>query len=192
MNEPPSRPREFLYRAIGTIRSPYGDWAPSQPPDQEVPRGRFSIQVDPAYAEGLVDLDGFTHLWVLSGLSSPEGPVPHRVKPPWAGGREVSLFASRSPRRPNPIGLSLVRLLGREGATLHIGPVDLFDGTALLDLKPYIGPLDARPEAGLGWIAQLEHFEHAMDHLLGRSHEHAGEHDGGHEVPGHDHGHGHE
>jgi tRNA-Thr(GGU) m(6)t(6)A37 methyltransferase TsaA len=108
------------------------------------------IEVDPAFAEGLADLDGFSHIHVVSHL--------HRGAPgglavmPFLDDTRRGVFATRSPRHPNPIGLSVVRLLAVRGATLDIAGVDLIDGTPVLDIKPYVPVFDAVEAERTGWL----------------------------------------
>ncbi|MFH2007751.1 MAG: tRNA (N6-threonylcarbamoyladenosine(37)-N6)-methyltransferase TrmO [bacterium] len=180
---------ELVFRPIGTIHTPYTDRAPNQPPEREVEEGKFRVVLDEQYAAGLDALEGFRWVYVLFAFDRAEGVVTMRVKPPWAGGKEVGLFASRSPHRPNPLGLSVVRLLRREGATLHTSPLDVFDGTPLLDVKPYFDVLDSKMDANRGWVEELDNPAHVMEHLVGRPHDHDHIDNQGHS---HDHGHTHD
>ncbi|HAH07743.1 MAG TPA: tRNA (N6-threonylcarbamoyladenosine(37)-N6)-methyltransferase TrmO, partial [Elusimicrobia bacterium] len=97
-------------------------------------------------------LERFSHIWLLPSfpLNTNTRFVP-KVHPPRLRGRSIGLFASRAPQRPNPIGLSLVRLERVEGDTLHLSGVDLVDGTPILDVKPYIPESDCVPGASAGW-----------------------------------------
>ncbi len=176
--------RQLTYEPIGVLRTPYGERAPNQPVDREVEEGRFRLELREELAEGLAQLDRFSYLYVLFALDRVDGTPAMRVKPPWAGGKEVGLFASRSPGRPNPIGLSVVRLLRVHGATIHLGPIDALDGSPVLDVKPYFARLDAKEDANLGWVEDLDDPVHQMDHLTGRPHSHGHPH-------GHSHGHSH-
>ena len=110
------------------------------------------IELDPAYEDALADLDGFTHLHLITYLHRTGG-VSLRVTP-YLDTVRRGVFATRSPKRPNPIGLSIVRLVRIEGAVIHIEEVDLLDGTPLLDIKPYVPPFDDRAEARYGWFEQ--------------------------------------
>lgn len=172
----------ITFEPVAVARTPYTDWAPHQPLEREAPDGVFRIEVEERYAEALADLDRFSHLIVIAYLDRSPGYVSARVRPPWAKGKEVGLWAARSPARPNPIALSVVRIVGVEGSTIMTSPIDLFDNTPILDLKPYIGSLDARSEANNGWIDDLDGSEHLIQHLRGAPHDH----DHGH---GHDHDH---
>ena len=169
---PDTSKKTYSVRPIGTIRTPYVDWAPHQPVERDTEPGRFRIDVDPQYESGLDQLDRFSHIYVISLLDRVSDEISPTVSPPWAKGLEVGLFASRTPRRPNPIGLHVVRLLRREGRVLHISPIDCLDGTPLLDLKPYIQGLDTKDDANYGWIEDLDDPEHLVQHLRGAPHDH--------------------
>jgi len=136
--------------AIGTIRTPFSEAAgtPIQPaygPDVE-----GKVSVDELYAQALDDIDGFERIWLIYWMDR-TGPFKARVVP-YRDTKEHGLFATRSPNRPNPIGMSVVRLLRREGSTLHIAGVDILDGTPLLDIKPYVPEFDACPNSRAGWF----------------------------------------
>jgi tRNA-Thr(GGU) m(6)t(6)A37 methyltransferase TsaA len=107
------------------------------------------IDIEPEFAEGLQDLEGFSHIILLYHLDR-AGPARMHVTP-FLDDREHGLFATRSPARPNPIGLSTVRLVSIDGSTIEIEDVDMLDGTPLLDIKPYVPALDDRPDARIGW-----------------------------------------
>ncbi len=173
--------------SIGVARTPYSDWAPDQPLAREAAPDAFRIDLDDEQAGGLEGLERFSHITVLSFLDRASRGPAGSVAPPWAKGREVGLWATRSPNRPNPVGLSVVRLLRVVGCTLFTSPLDLFDRTPVLDIKPYIGTIDALAEANDGWIEDLDGHEHLLQHLRGAPHDH----DHGHDHD-HDHGHGHE
>jgi tRNA-Thr(GGU) m(6)t(6)A37 methyltransferase TsaA len=107
------------------------------------------IDIDPELAEGLRDLDGFSHLIVLSWCHL-AGPTKLSVVP-FLDDRTHGVFATRSPARPNPIALSTVRLVAVTGNRLDIRDVDMLDGTPCLDIKPYVPELDDRADARIGW-----------------------------------------
>lgn len=138
------------YRPIGIVRSPFTDLAGM--PLQSVAAGdvRGRIEVREELAAGLADLDGFSHLHVVTHL--------HRGAPggltvvPFLDDTRRGVFATRSPRHPNPIGLSVVRLITVEGSTLHVTGVDLVDGTPVLDIKPYVPEFDAIVAERTGWL----------------------------------------
>lgn len=106
-----------------------------------------------------------------SGRSVPENGQELLATPPWAGGLTVGVFASRSPRRPNPIGLSIVRVLGVQGNEVITSGLDAFDGTPLLDIKPYVKDLDSKADANYGWVEDLEDREHLTLHIRGIPHD---------------------
>ena len=146
-------PRTFAMRAVGTVHSPYTDRS-------QVPRGPGArhdadgvLEIDPDLEPGLADIEGFSHLFVLWVFDRADGVS--LVSTPPTDDRPHGVFATRSPQRPNPIGLTVVRLLGREGNRLRVRGVDMLDGTPILDLKPYLSSV---PEAELrrGWLAQAE------------------------------------
>ena len=138
-----------VFRPIGVIRTPFADTdgMPVQAVGATGVAG--TIELDPAYAEGLADLDEFSHLTLLYHLHRMTGA--RLTVTPYMDDRPHGLFATRSPARPNPIGLSTVRLIGIEGTTLRIEDVDMLDGTPLLDIKPYVPQLDDRAEPRIGW-----------------------------------------
>ena len=105
------------------------------------------------YEPGLSDIDGFSHLFVLWLFDRVEG-FELLASPP-TDTRPHGVFATRSPRRPNPIGLTVVRLLGREDCSLRVAGVDMLDGTPILDIKPYLSsiPID---QVKRGWLAEAE------------------------------------
>jgi len=144
----------YRLKRIGIIRTPYTESAPYQPIEDD--EGEFRIILDPEYAEGLRDLEGFRYIYVLYYMHQLKRSVSMTVCPPWAGGKKVSLFASRSPVRPNPIGLSIVRLKGIADNVILTSGLDVFDGTPLLDIKPYIKDLDSKSDANKGWIEKIK------------------------------------
>ncbi len=140
------------YTPIGIIHSPFTEPAgmPIQPAGARGVAGQ--IHLDPAYAGGLADLDGFSHLILLYHFHRVEGFS--LTVTPFLDDQSHGLFATRAPRRPNPIGLSVVRLVRVEGTVLHIEDVDVVDGTPLLDVKPYVPAFDAPPAERCGWLEQ--------------------------------------
>ena len=146
-------PQTICYRPIGVLHTPFADseGAPIQPAGARGVEGEAVI--DPAYAEGLKDLEGFSHL-ILIYHCHRSGPC-RLVVTPFLDGRPHGLFATRAPARPNPIGLSVVRLVGVEDRRLHLKDVDMLDGTPLLDLKPYVPEFD-QPFGPVrtGWLAE--------------------------------------
>ncbi|MCF6174995.1 MAG: tRNA (N6-threonylcarbamoyladenosine(37)-N6)-methyltransferase TrmO [Victivallaceae bacterium] len=115
-----------------------------------------TIELNPGYnfEQALRDLDGFDHIWVLFDfhLNTTWKPL---VKPPCApDGEKISMFATRSPHRPNSIGMSCVELVGIEKNLIHIRNFDLLDGTLIIDIKPYIPAADSFPDAATGWLPE--------------------------------------
>ena len=141
---------EINYRPIGIIRTPFKEpkGTPIQPTGAEGVKG--SVHLNPDYREGLKDLDGFSHLILLYHFHLAEGYS--LLVRPYLDKDLHGVFATRIPGRPNPIGLSIVRLVGIEGCILHIEDVDIIDGTPLLDIKPYVPAFDHRETKGIGWL----------------------------------------
>jgi tRNA-Thr(GGU) m(6)t(6)A37 methyltransferase TsaA len=140
-------------RPIGTIRSPFKktEGMPIQPVFAVGTEG--TVEILPQFAEGLQDLDGFERLWLMYWLhQAPPGPL--RVIP-FRDTRERGVFATRAPCRPNPIGLSCVRLVSIAKNVLTISGVDILNGTPLLDIKPYVAQFDAFPNSRAGWLDQM-------------------------------------
>ena len=155
-------PAQIELRPIGVVRSPHmerhgtprqavlpGD--PALRPDERATIELFDTVLGP---EAAADLTGFDYIWVLSWLHLNHG-YNDRVKAP---GEAVArgLLATRAPHRPNPIGLSAVRLLHVRGLTLEVERTDLLDGTPVLDIKPYVPYADAFPDAAAGWVQQRQ------------------------------------
>ena len=141
---------KIIYQPIGRVRSPHKEpkGTPIQPTAAEGVEGE--IEILPEYVEGLTDLDGFSHLILLYHF--------HLMKKvtltatPFMEDKEHGIFAIRAPSRPNPIGLSIVRLLRVEGNILYITDVDIVDNTPLLDIKPYVPDFDKREGVQFGWL----------------------------------------
>jgi len=150
----------FAFHPIGYIRSPYQQRieAPHQAtvlPEAGQPAEAF-FELEPGLPEEtLRDLEGFAYLWLIFVLHRSEGWAP-TVRPPRGPRIKRGVFATRSPHRPNAIGLSAVALTAVEGRRLHLGGVDLLDGTPVLDIKPYVPYADAFPEAKAGWIDEVD------------------------------------
>jgi tRNA (adenine37-N6)-methyltransferase len=142
---------EYRMQPLGIIHSPFTE--PKTTPIQPVRSGaRGRVEVYPEYAEGLEGLEGFSHIILLYVFHRSQG-YSLRVTP-FLDDRQHGLFATRHPNRPNPIGLSIVRLLKREGNWLEIEGVDVLDGTPLLDIKPYVPDFDLRSDTHAGWYEQ--------------------------------------
>ena len=142
---------------IGIVHSPHRD--PDQTPIQPVFAAGVpgTAEVFPAFAQGLRDLDGYSHLWLIYLF--------HQAKParlivtPYLDDVPRGVFATRAPCRPNPLGLSLVRLVRCAGNLLHLEDVDILDGTPLLDIKPYVRRFDVREDARCGWHDDVNEAE---------------------------------
>jgi len=139
----------FEWKPIGVIRSPHtrAEETPIQPVYANGIPGR--VEVFPEYERGLQDLEGFSHIYLLYVFDRAEG---SRLEvTPFLEDRPHGVFATRAPSRPNPLGLSLVRLVRREGWVLHVEDIDILDGTPLLDIKPYSARFDSREGVRSGW-----------------------------------------
>ena len=150
MHGQPIQTTTFTYTPIGTIHSPYEDLSgmPIQPTGARGVRG--TIDIFPEYRDGLCDLDGFSRIILIFVFhKSTEYTL---VVKPFLDDTPRGVFATRAPKRPNAIGLSIVRLTGMHGYTLAIEDVDILDGTPLLDIKPYVPAFDAYPDAASGWL----------------------------------------
>lgn len=158
----------FELKRIGVIRTPYTDNAPYQPLEED--EGDFRIVVDPRYQEGLDRLSDFKYIYVLYYVHKINRDVSMAVSPPWTGGTEVGVFASRSPVRPNRIGLSVVQVKRIEGHEIFTSGLDAFDGTPVLDIKPYIKDLDTKSDSNYGWIEDMHDYEHLLLHIKGIPH----------------------
>lgn len=143
----------FTFEPIGVARTPFTEKreAPRQPAAARGVEGTIELVAGRGYEDALSDLDEWTHLWVLYVFDRASGWRP-KVLPPRSEARK-GVFATRSPHRPNPIGLSVVRLRAVEGLRVHVSDVDLLDGTPILDLKPYVKYTDVVATAGDGWLA---------------------------------------
>lgn len=138
------------YTPIGIIHTPFKQptGTPIQPTAAKGVKG--SIEIFDEYVEGLKDLDGFSHITLLFHFHLSPGPLLQVV--PYMDDTVRGVFATRAPRRPNPIGMSTVRLLGINKNVLDIEDVDMIDGTPLLDIKPYVPRFDLREGIRTGWL----------------------------------------
>jgi tRNA-Thr(GGU) m(6)t(6)A37 methyltransferase TsaA len=150
---PPLREAAFEMRPIGFLRTPFADTAaiPKGPGAEH--RAEGWLEVLPAYEDGLQDVEGFSHLYILWVFDRADGSSLTATPP--TDNRPHGVFATRSPRRPNPIGLTVVELLGRDGSRLRLRGVDMLDGTPVLDIKPYLSSV-APEEIRRGWLAEAE------------------------------------
>jgi len=149
------------YRPIGIVRSPHETTtgAPIQPSRARGIEG--TVELGEEFVEGLADLDGFTHIILICHLHRAAG---FKLKVvPYLDTELRGLFATRAPSRPNPIGLSVVRLLNIDGRVLRIEGVDLLDGTPVLDIKPYVRDFDDRTEVRCGWLDEVRDRETTAD-----------------------------
>jgi tRNA-Thr(GGU) m(6)t(6)A37 methyltransferase TsaA len=138
---------------IGYVRSAYSE-------TQEIPKGlgathqaEGTLEIRQDLEAGLTDIEGFSHLFVIWAFDRAEGFT--LVGTPPTDDRPHGVFATRSPRRPNPLGLTVVELLRREGASLHVRGIDMLDGTPILDIKPYLSSVPAE-RLRRGWLAEAE------------------------------------
>lgn len=147
---------QIVLRPIGIVRSPFAEKveAPRQSRVGEGVEGR--IEIVPELEHAVLDLEGFDRIWVLFWFDRAASDIPGdttraKVLPPRSD-RRRGVFATRSPHRPNPIGMSAVRLERVEGRILHVCDLDILDGTPVLDIKPYLAYADAFPDARAGWL----------------------------------------
>lgn len=143
----------FTSQPVGIVVSPYKD-------THAVPKGLGAkhdaegiLRILPDFELGLTDIEGFSHLFVLWEFDRSEGFA--LLGTPPSDNRAHGVFATRSPRRPNPIGLTVVELLRREGLDLHVRGIDMLDGTPILDIKPYLSSIPAE-NLRRGWLAEAE------------------------------------
>ena len=143
----------FTFKPIGFVRSPYQD-------TKDVPKGlgaqheaEGALEILPEFSNGLKDIEGFSHLMVVWVFDRSQG-YDLVGKPP-TDDREHGVFATRSPRRPNPIGLTTVEVLGKEDRTVRVRGLDMLDGTPILDLKPYLSSVPAE-KLRRGWLSEAE------------------------------------
>jgi len=153
---------------IGEIRTPYKEKAPYQPKDN-VEKDEFYINLNDDYIKALDQIEKFKYIYVLYYLNLSKDNPDLKIQPPWSNGKEVGLFASRSPHRINPIGLSVVELKKIKENKIFISSLDAFDKTPLLDIKPYIKNLDDKIDANYGWIDKND-FKHLNLHIKGIPH----------------------
>jgi tRNA-Thr(GGU) m(6)t(6)A37 methyltransferase TsaA len=146
-------PEELVLRPIGFVHSPFVERAsaPRQPYASGGAEGTIELLPDPRFEHALSDLDAWDHIWVIFWFHLNEGWRP-KVLPPRSRKRR-GVFSTRAPHRPNPLGLSVLRLDAVEGLTLRVRDLDLLDGTPVLDIKPYVPFADAIPDANSGWFA---------------------------------------
>jgi len=147
------QPATLTMRPIGAVRSPYTDRTqiPHGPGAKHDAEGFLDLA--PEFEQGLADIEGFSHLFVIWVFHQSDGF--QLTSTPPTDDRPHGVFATRSPFRPNPIGLTVVRLLGREGHRVRVRGVDMLDGTPILDIKPYLSGV-AEKDLRRGWMAEAE------------------------------------
>ncbi|KPL18544.1 MAG: tRNA-Thr(GGU) m(6)t(6)A37 methyltransferase TsaA [candidate division Zixibacteria bacterium SM23_81] len=141
----------FVFKPIGIIHTPFKKIEGIPIQGSLCPEMRGWIEVFQEFADGLQDVDGFSHLILLYVFHRSEGF--RLITKPFLEETPRGLFAIRAPKRPNPIGFTVVKLLRREANRLDIAGVDMVDGTPLLDIKPYISAIDAHTDTKDGWIS---------------------------------------
>lgn len=141
---------QISLQTIGRLRTPFIEMAgtPIQPVFAKGALGQ--VVIDEEFAAALEDIEGFERLWLIYFMDRAAAFQPKVV--PYRDTHEHGVLATRAPCRPNPIGLSVVRFLRREGAVLHVADVDMLDDTPLLDLKPYVAQFDAHSPSRAGWL----------------------------------------
>ena len=138
------------YQPIGTVHSPFTEPKGTPIQTSRAKHTTGTVELFPEFIDGLCDLDGFSHIILLCHMHKSRN---YRMKVvPFLDTQLRGLFATRSPNRPNPIGLSVVKLLGIDGNTLTIKGVDLIEGTPVLDIKPFVGEFDDRDQLRIGWL----------------------------------------
>ena len=142
--------KEIIYNPSGTIHSPFKEieGTPTQPTGAKGIAGTIEIESD--YSDGLKDIEGFSHIILIYHFHLSKGYL-LKVKP-FLDDNLHGVFATRAPRRPNPIGMSVVKLISVDDCILHIEDVDIVDETPLLDIKPYVPQFDTREAERIGWL----------------------------------------
>jgi tRNA-Thr(GGU) m(6)t(6)A37 methyltransferase TsaA len=139
---------EIVMLPIGVIHSPFNE--KGQTPIQASRSQAIGlVEVHPEFADGLKDIEGFSHIYLLYAFHQSDG-YSLQVKP-FLDDQEHGLFTTRYPRRPNPLGISIVRLVSRRENALTVEGIDVLDGTPLLDIKPYVPDFDHRADVRVGW-----------------------------------------
>ncbi len=144
---------DIQFKPIGIVHSPFRDKEDVKRERHRDEKGfsdiKGEVEIYPEFSQGLEDIDGFSHLVVIFAFhKSPSGHL--KAHPPFDR-KERGVFATRSPHRPNPIGMTVVRFHGRSGSSLHISGFDMIEGTPVLDIKPYTRR-DLKPDARFGWL----------------------------------------
>ncbi|MDP1678401.1 MAG: tRNA (N6-threonylcarbamoyladenosine(37)-N6)-methyltransferase TrmO [Bacteroidota bacterium] len=153
--------QELTLHPIGVIHTPYQEkyHAPRQPGvDKKEIIGTIELYPDKNFDQALEYLAGFERVWIISWFHKNNDWKP-KVLPPRSGRTKRGVFATRSPHRPNPIGLSLCKLIDVKGRIIRVENPDLLDGTPILDIKPYIPYAEAFPDSEIGWLAEIENMD---------------------------------
>jgi tRNA-Thr(GGU) m(6)t(6)A37 methyltransferase TsaA len=146
---------EIKYTPIGVIHSQFKE-PKGTPIQSSVAKGiEGTVEVFPEYIEGLKDVEGFSHIILVYHFHLARK-SPLQVKP-YLDNEVRGIFSTRAPGRPNPIGVSVVRLIGIEETILQIQDIDIVDGTPLLDIKPYVPTFDVRETMKIGWLEKNIH-----------------------------------
>ena len=143
-----------VYKPIGVIHSPFNNLEemPIQPSSDASRPG--TVEIYPEFVEGLKDLEGFSHIYLIYHLHKVN--KSRLVVTPFLDKEPHGIFATRAPSRPNPIGLSLVKIVGLEGNLIHVDQVDVLDGTPLLDIKPYVPEFENVDFVQIGWLEKAK------------------------------------
>jgi tRNA-Thr(GGU) m(6)t(6)A37 methyltransferase TsaA len=149
---------KITYSPIGMIHSPFHELSdmPIQPCSDISAAGTIELQAK--YIPGLKDLDGFSHIILIYHLHQSHRPALSVV--PFLDSKPHGIFATRAPQRPNPIGISVVKLIRIEKTRLHVENLDILDGTPLLDIKPYVPQFDSAMDFKLGWLENVKSQVH--------------------------------
>jgi len=139
---------EFVMRPIGVIRSPFTE-KDKTPIQASRSQAIGYVEVEPEFSDGLKDIEALSHIYLLYAFHESQG-YELQVKP-FLDNQKHGIFATRYPYRPNPIGISIVKLLSREGCVLTVEGIDTLDGTPLLDIKPYVPDFDQQTNTRVGW-----------------------------------------
>lgn len=147
--------KQIRYKPIGLIHSPFRSphGTPIQPKAAKGLRGKVIVWEE--YKEGLKDLEGFSHIILIYHFHLIQGYS--LLVRPFMDDAYHGVFATRAPKRPNPIGISVVRLIRVKDNTLEVEDIDVVDGTPLLDIKPYVPDFDIREVERYGWLEQVIH-----------------------------------
>jgi len=153
---PSDRADAIVYRPVGVVHSPLNE--PYGAPIQSIAARDVegTVEIFPQYAEGLRDIEGFSHLILIYHFHLAK--EPSLIVKPYLDDVGHGVFATRAPARPNPIGTSVVRLVRVDGARLHVTGLDILDGTPILDIKPYVSQFDAIETQKIGWLKERIHM----------------------------------